>query len=61
MIKFIIALAVILTASSASAQSRRSLKEIDKELKQTKSTATALALIESIAETVPQTDDPAPR
>lgn len=48
---------IFLTASSASAQSRRSLKDIDKELKQTKSTATALALIESIAETVPQTDE----
>lgn len=57
MIKFIIALTVILTASSASAQSKRSLKDIDKELKQTKSTATALALIESIAEAVPQTEE----
>lgn len=55
--KLIIAFAVILTASSAQAQSRRSLKDIDRELKQTKSTATALALIESIAETVPQTDE----
>lgn len=57
MTKLIIALAVFLTASSASAQSRRSLKDIDKELKQTKSTATAIALIESIANTPPQTDE----
>ncbi len=57
MTKLIIALAVILTASSATAQSRRSLKDIDKELKQTKSTATAMVLIESIANTTPQTDE----
>jgi len=57
MIKCIIALTVILSASSAFAQSRRSLQDIDKELKQTKSTATAMALIESIAETIPQTDE----
>lgn len=57
MTKLIIALAVFLAASSASAQSRRSLKDIDRELKQTKSTATAMALIESIGETVPQTDE----
>lgn len=55
--KLIIAFAVILTASSAQAQSRRSLKDIDKELKQAKSTATVLALIESIGETIPQTDE----
>jgi HEAT repeat protein len=55
--KLIIVFSVILMASSAQAQSRRSLKDIDRELKQTKSTATALALIESIAETVPQTDE----
>lgn len=55
--KLIIAFTVILTASSAQAQSRRSLKDIDRELKQTKSTATAMALIESIGETIPQTDD----
>lgn len=57
MSKFIIAFITLLTASSAFAQSRRSLKDIDKELKQTKSTATAMALIESIAETTPQTDE----
>ena len=57
MTKLIIVLSVLLTASSASAQSRRSLKDIDKELKQTKSTATAMALIESIADTPPQTDE----
>jgi len=55
--KLIITLAVILMASSAQAQSRRSLNDIDKELKQTKSTATAMALIESIADTTPQTDE----
>jgi len=57
MTKFIIAFTILLTASSAYAQSRRSLKDIDKELKQTKSTATAMALIESIAETIPQNDE----
>lgn len=55
--KLIIAFTLFLTASSAFAQSRRSLKDIDRELKQTKSTATALTLIESIAETIPQTDE----
>jgi len=57
MTKLIIAFTVLFTASSAFAQSRRSLKDIDKELKQTKSTATSLALIESIGETIPQTDE----
>ena len=57
MTKLIIVFSVLLTVSGAHAQSRRSLKDIDKELKQTKSTATAMALIESIAETVPETDD----
>jgi len=55
--RLIIAFTILLTASSAYAQSRRSLKDIDQELKQTKSTATAMVLIESIAETVPQTDE----
>ena len=55
--KLIIALTIILMATSAQAQTRKSLKDIDKELKQTKSTATAMALIESIGETTPQTDE----
>jgi len=55
--KLIIVFSILLAASSAFAQSPRSLKDIDKELKQTKSTATAMTLIESIAETVPQTDE----
>lgn len=55
--KFIIALIVVFMSLSAYAQSRKSLKDIDRELKQTKSTATAMALIESIGETVPQTDE----
>lgn len=44
-------------AGTVSAQSKRSLKDIDNELKQTKSTATAQALIEQIGETTPQTDE----
>ena len=52
-----IAFACVLCASGAYAQGRKSLKDIDKELKQTKSTATAMALIESIAEAVPQTEE----
>lgn len=55
--KLIIAFILFLMASSAQAQSRRTLKDINRELKQTKSTATAIALIESIAETIPQTDE----
>lgn len=51
--KLIIAFSVILMAANAQA---RSIKDISAELKQTKSTTTAQALIESIAETTPQTD-----
>jgi len=53
--KLITAFIIILMSSSAQAQSHKSLKDIDRELKQTKSTATAMMLIESIAETIPQT------
>lgn len=48
---------LMLCAAMANAQTRRSLKDIDRELKQTKSTATAIALIESIADTPPQTEE----
>jgi len=44
-------------ASVLSAQNKKSLKDINKELKQTKSTATAMALINQIAETTPQTEE----
>jgi len=44
-------------ASVLSAQNKKSLKDINKELKQTKSTAMAMALINRIAETTPQTDE----
>ncbi|MCX5792477.1 MAG: hypothetical protein NTY45_09760 [Elusimicrobia bacterium] len=53
--KLIAVIAVLLMVSNVQAQSRRSLKDIDRELKQTKSTATVMALVESIAETSPQT------
>lgn len=43
-------------SSPAYAQNIKSLVDIDKELKQAKSTATAMALIESIAGTIPQTE-----
>jgi len=52
-----IAFVFIFSAVGVHAQGHKSLKEIDKELKQTKSTATAIALIESIADTPPQTDE----
>ena len=55
--QLILALTVMLTATGAYAQGKKSLVDIDKELKQTKSSTTAMALIESIAETVPQTDE----
>ena len=55
--RLIIAFTILLMASSAYPQSRRSLKDIDTELKRTKSTATAMALIESIGETAPQSDE----
>lgn len=55
--KIAVAIAFLFIANGAYAQGRKSLKDIDKELKQTKSTATAMALIESIAETVPQTEE----
>lgn len=52
----IIALIAVFIASTGYAQNKKSLVDIDKELKQAKSTATAMALIESIAETTPQTE-----
>ncbi|PJA16176.1 MAG: hypothetical protein COX65_03055, partial [Elusimicrobia bacterium CG_4_10_14_0_2_um_filter_56_8] len=55
--KLIIAFTVIFMSTGAYAQKHKSLKEIDKELQQTKSTTTALALIESIGETTPETDE----
>ncbi|HBB68121.1 MAG: hypothetical protein A2081_06260 [Elusimicrobia bacterium GWC2_61_19] len=55
--KLIIAFAFIFMAVGASAQTRRSFKDIDKDIKQAKSTATAMALINSIGETEPQTDE----
>ena len=55
--KIAVAIAFLFIATGAYAQGRKSLKDIDKELKQTKSTATAMALIESIADTPPQTDE----
>ncbi|OGR45376.1 MAG: hypothetical protein A2X35_03795 [Elusimicrobia bacterium GWA2_61_42] len=47
----------MLCAATADAQTRRSFKDIDQDLKQAKSTATAMALINSIGETEPQTDE----
>ena len=47
----------LLLCGGLHAQNKRSLVDIDKELKQAKSTATAEALIESIADATPQTDE----
>lgn len=47
----------VLMANGLYAQSKKSLVDINKELKQAKSTATAQVLIESIADTTPQTDE----
>lgn len=47
----------LLLCGGLHAQNKRSLVDIDRELKQAKSTATAEALIESIADTTPQTDE----
>ena len=55
--KIIIVLTITLMSLNVSAQSHRSLKEIDREFKQTTSTAAAAGLVESIAGTVPQTDE----
>lgn len=44
-------------APCALAQGPKSLKAIEQQLTQTKSSATAAALIESIAETTPRTDE----
>lgn len=52
----IITMIAVFMASTAHAQNKKTLVDIDKELKQAKSTATAIALIESIAETTPQTE-----
>ena len=52
--KYVIVFIILLLAARAQA---RGIKDISAELKQTKSTATAQALIESIAETTPQTDE----
>ena len=55
--KIAVAIAFLFLAPGAYAQGRKSLKDIDRELKQTKSTATAMALITAIGETEPQTDE----
>jgi len=55
--KTFIFVSCLLATSGLSAQGKKSLVDIDKGLKQTKSTATAAALIESIANTTPQTEE----
>lgn len=48
---------LVFCAGIADAQTRRTLKDIDRELKQTKSTTTAMELISAIGEAEPQTDE----
>jgi len=55
--KIAVAIAFLFIATGAYAQERKSIKDIDKELKQIKSTATAMELIRAIGETEPQTDE----
>lgn len=48
---------LVLCANFAGAQTRRTFKDIDRDLKQVKSTATVMELISAISEAEPQTDE----
>ncbi|OIO02770.1 MAG: hypothetical protein COX65_10335 [Elusimicrobia bacterium CG_4_10_14_0_2_um_filter_56_8] len=55
--KIFIFAAYLFISGGLSAQEKKSLVDIEKELKQAKSTATVQALVESIAEATPQTEE----
>lgn len=55
--KIAVAIAFLFVATGAYAQGHKSFKDIEKELKQAKSTATVMALITAIGEAEPQTEE----